>query len=382
MTTNTESSQKVTVLVTGSAGFIGRHLMEALGRRPQVVTMGYDVDSDPALLERGLAEADIIIHLAGANRPPDPAEFQRGNAGFTADLCARVAALGRRPCWVLASSIQADLENPYGLSKRAAEESIEHWAREQGVGAVIFRLPNVFGKWCRPNYNSVTATFCHNLARDLPISISDENRELDLVYIDDVIEAMMEVLDRPPGSGTAERREVRRSFRITLGDLAERLRSFRQSRRSLCLPSMEDPLTRSLYATYLSYLPASEFGYGLERKSDPRGSLAEFMKSRSFGQIFVSRTHPGITRGNHYHHTKTEKFLVLEGDAVIRFRRIDDAEVIEHRVSGTDFRVVDIPPGYTHSIENVGSGEMVVFFWASEPFDPERPDTMGMPVLS
>jgi UDP-2-acetamido-2,6-beta-L-arabino-hexul-4-ose reductase len=370
------------ILVTGAAGFIGRHLVEALGRRPNLDVIGIDVNSAPSELDRGLAGVDGIFHLAGVNRPEKPEDFQTGNADYTAQLCRRLVNANRRPWIVLSSSIQAALDNPYGRSKRGAEEAVEAYARDSGGRAVIFRLRNVFGKWCRPNYNSVTATFCHNIARDLPITISDPSRELELVYIDDVVEALVGVLDSPPSPGTVEQRDVSRSFRVTLGSLAERLRSFRESRRTLRLPSFEDEFNRCLYATYLSYLPEGGFAYELEAKRDPRGSLAEFMKSDAFGQIFVSRTKPGITRGNHYHHTKTEKFLVLEGEAVIRFRMVGGAEVIQQHVSGAEYRVVDIPPGYTHSIENVGTGEMVVLFWASEAFDPQRPDTIPLPVTA
>jgi len=227
----------IKILVTGAGGFIGRHLIEALGRRKDVHTLGYDLGSDPADLDRGLAEADFVFHLAGVNRPENPDDFHKGNAGFTHEICRRLAEMGRGPCIVLASSIQAMLDNPYGKSKRAAEEILEAYAGAHGGRALIFRLKNVFGKWCRPNYNSVTATFCHNLARDLPIVITDPDRELELVYIDQVIEAMMGVLDQPMAAGAVECREVPRSFRVTLGGLAERIRSFRESRRTLKMPS-------------------------------------------------------------------------------------------------------------------------------------------------
>ena len=386
-------------LVTGAGGFIGRHVVEALRRQPGMEVMEFDVQHPPPVLAEALAQADIIFHLAGVNRPKDTSEFQTGNAGFTEELCARLTQLGRQPIFVLSSSIQAALDNPYGVSKRQAEEALARWASSAGGRAVVFRLKNVFGKWCRPNYNSVTATFCHNIAHDLPITISDPQRELDLVYVDDVVAAFLAVLEEKPEVGGQKSevsyREVARSFKVTLGDLAERIRSFRESRRTLVLPSLEDEFNKRLYATYLSYLDGADFAYPLDIKNDNRGNLAEFMKSAQFGQIFVSRTKPGITRGNHYHHTKTEKFLVLEGEAVIRFRsiqRADDgsqrsevggqrSEVLEHRISGKDFRVVDIPPGYTHSIENVGATEMVVLFWASDIFDPQRPDTYAMPVL-
>jgi UDP-2-acetamido-2,6-beta-L-arabino-hexul-4-ose reductase len=257
---------------------------------------------------------------------------------------------------------------------------LTEWSAKTGGRVVILRLKNVFGKWCRPNYNSVTATFCHNIAHDLPIVISDPNRELELVYIDDVVAAFMGCLDDAIASGY-EQRDVKPSYRITLSELAGKIRSFRESRRSLVLPSLEDEFTRRLYATYVSYLDGGEFAYCLEQKTDPRGMLAEFMKSAQFGQIFVSRTKPGITRGNHYHHTKTEKFLVVEGEAVIRFRHVGGGDVIEHHVNGRKFKVVDIPPGYAHSIENVGIGELVTLFWASEIFDQTKLDTYPMTVI-
>lgn len=370
------------VLVTGSAGFVGKHLMEALGRRPGVQAIGYDLGSIPAVLEEGLARADVVFHLAGVNRPQNPDEFRTGNAGVTEALCSRLQALGRKPLVVFASSIQAALDNPYGLSKRQAEDALAQWAKSTGASVVIFRLRNVFGKWCRPNYNSVTATFCHNIAHDMPIEISDPNRELELVYIDDVVAGFLAVLDQPPRAGACENREIPKFHKTSLGTLAAQIQSFRESRKSLLLPAFDDELTRRLYATYLSYLDGPDFAYHLDQKTDPRGSLAEFVKSPGAGQIFVSRTFPGITRGNHYHHTKTEKFLVVEGEAVIRLRQINRAEVIEHRVSGREFKVVDIPPGYTHSIENIGGTEMVVLFWASEIFDPATPDTCFKEVLN
>ncbi len=415
-----------TVLVTGSGGFIGKHLMEALGRRPEVRTLGYDLENTAEELDRRLAEADFIYHLAGVNRPRNLDEYQTGNFEFTRALCSLLHTHGRRPTIVLSSSIQAEQDNPYGISKRQAEKTLEEYAREcteteewrkadgdRPPKAVIFRLQNVFGKWCRPNYNSVVATFCHNIAHDLPISISDPDKELELVYIDDVVAEFLSVLDeneaeitedrmpeerkRKAGNGKAQGwcyRQVRQTHKVTLGELASKIRRFRESRKSLRLPSFADDFTRCLYATYLSYLEVQNFAYNLDRRTDNRGCLAEFMKSEHFGQIFVSRTKPGVTRGNHYHHTKAEKFLVVEGDAVMRFRSVQvpavsgqpsvvssyKPEVIEYRVSGRDLRVVDIPPGYTHSIENVGNTEMVVLFWASEIFDPTKPDTIALPV--
>jgi UDP-2-acetamido-2,6-beta-L-arabino-hexul-4-ose reductase len=245
---------------------------------------------------------------------------------------------------------------------------------------VIYRLPGVFGKWCRPNYNSVVATFCHNLARDLPITISDPSFVVELVHVDDIVaQFMTHLASRSDG---VTRAEVRPTFTISLGELAERIRGFRAMRDTVEVADASDPLTRRLLGTYTAYLPPGDLAYTLEQRTDARGTLAELLKSPSFGQMFVSRTHPGVTRGNHYHDLKVEKFCVLEGDAVIRFRPILGPEVTEYRVSGTDFRVVDIPPGMTHSIENVGTTEMIVLFWASEILDRNSPDTYFNEVLS
>lgn len=369
------------VLVTGAAGFVGRNLTTTLGRTDGIEILGYDLGSDPSVLEDGLASAEVILHLAGVNRPEDPKEFEAGNAGFTEEIIARLGSLGRSPKIVLSSSIQAERDNPYGQSKRRAEEALEGYAERTGASVVLYRLPNLFGKWCRPNYNSVVATFCHNIARDEPIAISDESHELELAYIDDVVAAFVSEVteDRGPGVHWGM---VQPTHRITLGRLADTLRGFRESRSTLSVPDFgSDPLTRCLYATYLSYLPDGEQAYALAQRSDPRGSLAEFVKSPPFGQIFVSYTEAGITRGNHYHDTKTEKFLVVAGEGLIRMRPIHGSEIIEFRVRGEEYRVVDIPPGYTHSIENVGEGRMVTLFWACEVFDASNADTHFCEVL-
>jgi UDP-2-acetamido-2,6-beta-L-arabino-hexul-4-ose reductase len=370
-----------TVLVTGSAGFVGKHLVEGLKRRDGIRLYGFGRQNSEAELDEVLREADVIYHLAGVNRPRTPEEFERGNAGLTRDICARLQRLGRAPTIVLSSSIQAELDNPYGLSKKHAEEEVGRFSAVSGAHAIIYRLKNVFGKWCRPNYNSVVATFCHNTARGLPICISDPDREVSFIYIDDVVQAFIDLLDEPRRPAACEFREIAPSYTMTLGALAETIASFRAMRSTLVLPDLRDRFTHCLYATYLSYLPADGFAHSLEIKADSRGYLAEFIKSRHSGQIFVSRTRSGVTRGNHYHHTKTEKFLVLGGDAIIRFRHILNGDVITYQVSGNDLRVVDIPPGYTHSIENVGPSELIVLFWASEIFDPGRTDTCYDEVL-
>ena len=369
------------IVVTGAEGFIGRHLVDALRRDPRVseiIPLGRS--EFVAGLESALVRADVIYHLAGINRPKDPAEFEAGNYQLTAELCSALTRLNLAPTVVLSSSTQAAQENPYGRSKRRAEDVIVQWAATSGAKSVVFRIPNVFGKWCRPNYNSVTATFCFNTAHDLPLTISDPAREIDLAYVDDVIASLLAVLEGRIQS-PSETRYIERTTRVTLGALAARLKTFRDSRTTLLLPSFDDEFTKRLYVTYLSYLDGSDFSYSLQQRTDPRGTLAEFMKSTTFGQIFVSRTNPGVTRGNHYHHSKTEKFLVLEGDAIVRFRAIAKPDIIEHHVSGRKFTVVDVPPGYTHSIENVGTGDLVTLFWASEIFDATRPDTIHLPVL-
>lgn len=316
------------------------------------------------------------------NRPPDPADYGPGNAGLTRDICARLAALGRAPLFILSSSIQAEQDNPYGQSKRLAEEAVAEYAVRSGAPAIVFRLTNVFGKWCRPNYNSVVATFCHNVAHDLPLHISDPAHEVRLIYIDDVVDAFLRAIAEPPPPATCAYRTVEPVYPVALGALADLIRSFRAIRSDLFLPDLADRFTRVLYSTYLSYLEPTDWAYPLEQHTDPRGALAEFVKHPDAGQIFVSRTRPGITRGNHYHHTKTEKFLVLEGSALIRLRHVRaSSEVVEIPVTGKDFCVVDIPPGYTHSIENVGEGELITLFWAVEPFDPAHPDTYPMQVI-
>lgn len=371
------------VLVTGSDGFVGRNLCAVLRRLADVRVMEYDLASPPRSLDEGLACAEVIFHLAGVNRPQHPSEYQTGNAGFTAEICRRLVDLGRAPKIVLTSSIQAELENPYGVSKRAAEEALRQYCEETGAVGVAYRLKNLFGKWCRPNYNSVTATFCHNVARGLPIQLSDPANGVDLTYIDDVIAAFVrELTSSGDELGCFRIAGPLPSTRTTLGELASLIESFRAHRETLLVPDFSSAFVRALYATYLSYLEPGDFAYALDVRTDARGSLAEFVKSPTFGQVFVSRTKPGITRGNHYHHTKAEKFLVVEGEAVIRFRSIlDGTDVVAYRVSGRDFRVVDIPPGYTHSIENAGTGELVTIFWASEVFDQRRPDTQALNVL-
>lgn len=368
------------VLITGANGFIGKNLIISLKRRDDVAVIEYDLDSPASLLEEGLAKADVIYHLAGVNRPERVEDFLEGNSDLTRQVCDTLKRLGRSPLIVLSSSTQAALDNPYGFSKRQAEETVFDFGRETGAAVFVFRLHGIFGKWCRPNYNSVVATFCHNIARDLPIAISDPAREIELVYVDDVVRAFIGVMDTRLPVSDGQYYQVKPSYRISLGALAETIRGFRDSRVSLALPDISDPFVCALYSTYVSYLSTDSFAYTLIQRADPRGELAELLKSPRIGQIFVSRTRPGFTRGNHYHDTKVEKFVVMEGDAVIRFCHILGGDVIEYPVSGREFRVVDIPPGYNHSIENIGQNDLIVLFWAAEIFDPDTPDAFVMKV--
>ncbi len=369
------------VLVTGAKGFMGRNLAAHMQSRPDVRLIEYDLGNSEAELRRWCREADVVIHLAGVNRPTNLEEFETGNAGFTGLLCDILRESDCQPQVIVSSSIQAELDNPYGTSKRHAEESLQRLAEETGISVSIFRLKNVYGKWCRPNYNSVVATYCHNIAHDLPIQINDPSRQLELVHVDDVIGAFLKQVDEPRRHvGVYVTPDPIPAYSLTLSDLAGRIQFFSEMQRSLRVPDLSLRFNQQLYATYLSYVDPSKWEYGLDIKRDPRGNLAEFIKSPFFGQIFISRTLPGITRGNHYHHTKTEKFLVIAGHGLIRFRHIEGKEVLEYRVRGEDYRVLEIPPGYSHSITNVGTTEMITLFWASETFDPDRPDTYFLPV--
>lgn len=367
------------VLVTGSRGFIGSNLVQALKRNPDIELFEFDVVYPKSKLDEAISRADFIFHLAGINRPENIEEYETGNAGFTRKLLKLIDQANKKPVIVFSSSIQAELDNPYGLSKRRAEEILIDWANKNKAVTLIYRLPNVFGKWCRPNYNSAVATFCYNIARDLDIKITDPERILRLVYIDDVIEDFIRQLNVDHNFGSYYL-EVKPVFEIKISDLVVLIKEFRKSRTTLRLPDFSDPFIKRLYATYISYLPENEFAYEVAVRSDKRGELAELVKSLPFGQIFISRTRPGEIRGNHYHDTKVEKFVVIDGEALLKFRHILKDEIIEYRISGRELKIIDIPPGFTHSIENVGTSDLIVLFWADEIFDPDRPDTYYLEV--
>lgn len=366
------------ILITGGRGFLGRNLAAHLRENRSYEVAIIDRQNSQEEFKRSLLQAEVIFHLAGVNRPQNTDEFRTGNTVLTEEMCNFLRANRRTPTVVFSSSIQADQPNPYGASKANAEASLQRFSAETGARVRIYRLKNLFGKWCRPNYNSVTATFCFNIANDLPIAISDVNHIIELSYVDDVVNSFLNEISGDQ-QGVEAGAEIP-SYHIQLGDLAGRIQAFHEMRATLRLPDFADTFNRGLYATYLSYVPAALRQYPLNVKTDNRGSLAEFIKQKGFGQVFVSRTKPGITRGNHYHHTKTEKFLVLEGTGLIRMRGIEEGAAQEYRVTGDSYQVIDIPPGFTHSITNVGAGELVTLFWSSEIFDPDHADTYFLPV--
>ena len=367
------------VVITGAHGFIGANL------RIRLREIGYDdvVSVTRATphqdLVAALAAADFVFHLAGVNRPQLESEFISGNLEFTERLCAMLAASGRPTPVVFSSSTQAALDNPYGRSKRAAEEALTGYARRSGAPVYLFRLTNVFGKWARPNYNSAVATFCHNVTHGLPITVNDPAARLRLVYIDDVAEAFLRCLTEPGPAGHVDTGPV---YETTVGEVADMIRGFAESRSSLLSPPVGVGLVRALYSTYVSYLPPASFAYQVPQYSDPRGTFMEVLKTPDCGQFSWFTAHPGVTRGEHYHHSKTEKFVVIRGRARFRFRQIETDETREITVSGGDGQIVETAPGWAHDITNVGDDELIVMLWANEIFDRSRPDTIAMKVVA
>lgn len=365
------------VLVTGAEGFIGKNLIAELKRREDVEVLPFDVETPAELLEKYCAECDFVYNLAGINRPENVEEFMEGNFGFATTLVEALKKAGNTCPVMNSSSIQAALENPYGKSKKAGEDMLFAYGKEVGAEVYIYRFPNVFGKWCRPNYNSAVATFCHNIANDLPIQVNDRNTLMHLVYIDDVVEELLRALDRHPHVNFAGYCYVPTVHDVTLGEIVNLLYSFKESRKNLMVPDMtEGSFEKKLYSTYLSYLPKDGFSYPLKMNVDERGSFTEILKSADRGQVSVNISKPGIVKGNHWHHTKNEKFLVVSGKGLIRFRKLGNDEIIEYHVSGEKLEVVDIPTGYTHSIINEGDTDMVTLMWCNECFNPGKPDTI------
>jgi len=375
----------VNVLITGAYGFVGRNLAVRLGERPgwQVLAIGR-TDSSEALIT-ACEQADAVVHLAGANRPVDPAEFLANNRDVTQRLCGVLADLaarsGKRPPLIYASSTQAALQNPYGASKRAAEDSLHVLAAQHGHRVHVFRLPNVFGKWCRPFYNSAVATFCHQISRDQPIEIRDPAAPLHLVHVDDVIDRFLALLDGASAQPDARGFEmVGPVYSTTVGHVADIIKAFRESRDTGVIGRVGHGLGRALYATYVSYLSFEAFDYPLVRHEDPRGVFVEMLKTQDSGQFSYFTAYPGVTRGGHYHHAKTEKFLVIQGQACFRFRHMLTGETHEIHTTALSPRVVETIPGWTHDITNTGDELMVVMLWANEIFDRQRPDTIAAPL--
>lgn len=377
------------ILITGAKGFVGKNLTETLynirdGKDKtreidsDLHIYEYDLDTPEELLAEYCRDCDFVFHLAGVNRPKEETEYMQGNFGFTSVLLETLKRCQNRCPIMISSSVQAALDNPYGKSKRAGEELLERYGKENGVKTLIYRFPNVFGKWCRPNYNSAVATFCNNIACGLPITVNDRNTQLTLVYIDDVVHELLAAL---VGKETRENGfcHVPVCYRVTLGEIVDLLYDFKASRTSKMIPDMSG-FSGKLYSTYLSYLPKNEFAYEAKMNCDARGSFTELFKTAERGQVSVNISKPGITKGNHWHHSKNEKFVVVSGRGVIRFRKPHSEEIIEYFVSGDKIEIVDIPTGYTHNIENLGDCDMVTVMWCNECFDPEKPDTYFLEV--
>ena len=369
----------MSILVTGAKGFIGKNLIAELRNRNISDIMEFDKDTDPELLENYCKNARVVFHLAGVNRPKEISEFVAGNVDFTSKLLSTLRRHTNSCPIIVTSSIQADLDNPYGSSKKASEGLLKDYKEESGARVLIFRLPNVFGKWCKPFYNNVIATFCHQITRELPININDPQAIVYLVHIDDVVNELIKGID-PSYSQTDPYYQIPKSYSKSLQSIADLLCEFSKNRQNMNISDMSDEFTKKLYSTYLSYLPHDSFSYFPKTHENPKGSFTELIRTHDRGQVSVNISKPGITKGNHWHHTKNEKFIVVSGKGVIRFRKLNHEENIEYNVSATKLEIVDIPPGYTHNIQNTGSVDLVTIMWANECFDPNNPDTHHLKV--
>jgi UDP-2-acetamido-2,6-beta-L-arabino-hexul-4-ose reductase len=369
------------ILVTGANGFIAKNLLVRLDELDGFEVVKFSRQTSEKELPAVVQDIDAVVHLAGVNRPQSPTEFVSGNFDLTEQLCQALVEAGRAAVPVIfTSSTQAVQDNPYGKSKGDAEQALWNYASKTGAAVYVYRLPNVFGKWCKPNYNSAVATFCHNIARDLPIKINDPSVSLSLVYIDDVVDEFIRVLREEPVVASGEPCAVPVEYESTVGELASTLESFRDSRDTLITEQVGTGFLRALYSTYVSYLPTELFSYSVPKHGDERGVFVEMLKTKDSGQFSFFTAHPGITRGGHYHHTKTEKFLVIKGRARFGFRHILSDETHELYTSGEQPQIVETVPGWSHDITNVGEDEMIVMLWANENFDRAHPDTYTHPV--
>lgn len=366
------------IVITGADGFIARNLSLKLKETAQYDQIEVTRETSDQDVESALQSADFVFHLAGVNRPVDPADFNRGNADLTARICEILSRSDKKVPIVLSSSHQASQDHPYGVSKRLAEQHVRGYAQKTGAAHWIYRLPNVFGKWARPNYNSAVATFCHNIARNQPIMVHDRSAPLRLLYIDDLLASFLALLGASgPKSGEVEAGPV---YETSVGSLADMIKGFHHSRETLLTDRVGTGLIRALHATYLSHLPPESFGYSTAVHADARGEFVEMLKTPDCGQMSYFTAHPGVTRGGHYHHSKTEKFLVIRGKADFGFRNMATDETLHIIVEGGAGRIIETVPGWTHDITNIGSGELVVMLWANEVFDRHHPDTIAQKV--
>ncbi len=381
------------VLITGSQGFLAKNLLYTLGSIPDFEILCADRSTSDYNWDKMISEAEFIFHLAGVNRPLDPQAFYQDNTGFTRKIVDRLLSLNHKTPIVLSSSIQATNNNDYGLSKIEAEKAIFQYSKETGATVWVFRLPNIFGKWCKPDYNSVVATFCHNITHNLPILVNEPLKNIDLVHVSSIVDQFKAILMSwfasgktnttrfvsPPSEAPAFHR-ISPVFQISLGELASKLEYFNKCRNEQLLPNLSVNFDHLLFSTFCSFLPADKIKSTPEMKRDQRGWLFELLKSPSAGQFFISKTLPGVTRGNHYHHNKIEKFTVIRGKAKIQLQHLISSETLTIDVTDDPISTIDIPPGYTHSIQNTGDDEMLCIFWASEIFNPSNPDTTAIMV--
>ena len=367
------------ILITGSKGFVGKNLVTELKNRGYKKLYLYDKENSLEDLEKWTKDCGFVFHLAGINRPETEEEFMEGNADLTSQLTSLLEKNNNQAPVMISSSVQAEKDNPYGESKRVGEYYIFEYGERNNVPVYVYRFSNLYGKWSKPNYNTVIATFCHNIAHGLPIQVNDPTVEITFQYIDDVVNELINCLEGN-GTKTGKLYDVPEKDTRTLGEVAQLIKGFKESRKTLEVPDMSDSFTKNLYSTYLSFLPEDNFSYKLKMNQDDRGSFTEFLRSPERGQVSINVSKPGITKGQHWHHSKNEKFLVVKGNGLIRFRKVGEDKVIEYPVNGEVLEVVDIPTGYTHSIVNTGEEEMVTVMWVNEPFDPDNTDTYYLEV--